>query len=190
MAIISFTQRSPIQTPFLALLRQNEDQGLRLIHGLCNHSISIWRSSRSRRSYRQPVTPLPIQVNFPWGRQSLWGDNQVYLWFRGYWGNNAVKSALMALEQWAIERVEGARNSSNIFQKVIQGNNTVAALGIGVSLCLAFQPRRSLHQYRSLRVPTCGSGTSDGFFRIAANCRQMKWATGIGTGCTSRQYAT
>ena len=133
-----FYPASPIQIPFLALLRQNEEQGLRLIHGLCNHSVSTWCWACSRRSYHSPVTPLPIHIKFRWGRQSFWGDNQVYLWFRGYWGNDAVKSALMALELWAIEKIDGGAEFDDIFQKVIQGNNSVAALGIGVSLCLAY----------------------------------------------------
>lgn len=147
-----FYPASPIQMPFLALLRQNEEQGLRLIRDLCNHSISIWRWSCGRRSYQQPVTPLPVKVKFPWGWQSFWGDNKVYLWFRGYWGNDAVKSALMALEQWAIEQIDGGSEFSEVFQKVIQGIDCVAVLGLGVSLCLAFQEKSTVS---SLPLVTC-----------------------------------
>ncbi|MBB6012368.1 hypothetical protein HNR59_001713 [Aquamicrobium lusatiense] len=134
-----FYPASPIQAPFLALLRHNEEQGLRLVHVLCNHAISVWRWARSRGSYRrESLTPLPVRVTLPWGRQTFWGDNQTYLWFRGYWGNDAVKSALMALEQWAFEQIEMGADFGEVFRKAIQGNDTVAVLGLGVSLCLAY----------------------------------------------------
>jgi hypothetical protein len=139
-----FYPASPLQPPFFALLRPHEDQALRLIRGLCNHSISVWRKARERgRRWDQPVTPIPITLTFPWGTQTFWGDHQVYLWFRGIWGNDAVKSALMALEQWALEGIDAGVAFETVFQKVIEGNESVAALGIGVSLCLA-HPGKSL----------------------------------------------
>jgi hypothetical protein len=132
-----FYPASPVQLPFLGLLRQHETQGLRLIRELCNHSISIWRWAHTNDWHRQPQTPLPLQLRFPWGKQTFWGDGQVYLWYRGYWGNDAVKSGLMALEQWAFEQIEQGAKFDEIFQKVIQGNESVAALGLAASLCLA-----------------------------------------------------
>ena len=135
----AFYPASPVQPPFLGLLRTHPDQGLRLIRGLCNHSIAIWRKAKARGGpYSQPLTPVPVRLAFPWGRQTFWGDGQVYLWFRGVWGNNAVKSALMALEQWALEQLEAGAAFDGIFQKVIEGNASVAARGLGTSLCLAY----------------------------------------------------
>jgi hypothetical protein len=67
-----------------------------------------------------------------------WGDGQVYLWYRGIWGNDAVKSALMALEQWALEKLDTGAAFDDIFRKVVEGNDSVAALGLGASLCLAY----------------------------------------------------
>jgi len=133
-----FYPASPIQLPFLLLLRTHEDQALRLIRGLCNHSISVWRNAKQRgRHYSQPLTPIPITLTFPWGTQTFWGDGQVYLWFRAMWGNNAVESALMALEQWSLEQLEAGAAFEDIFRKAVEGNESAAALGIGVSLCLA-----------------------------------------------------
>jgi hypothetical protein len=43
----------------------------------------------------------------------------------------------MALEQWALEKLERGAPFDELFRKVIEGNDSVAALGIGVSLCLA-----------------------------------------------------
>ena len=52
-------------------------------------------------------------------------------------GNHACQSGLMALEQWALEKIEAGADFNDIFKKVIEGNDCVAALGIGVSLCLS-----------------------------------------------------
>ncbi|WP_046500745.1 NACHT domain-containing protein [Candidatus Filomicrobium marinum] len=150
----AFYPASPLQPPFLVLLRNNEAEGLRLIRALCNHSIEVWRWAEQRRSRAngQPLTPLPVEVEFPWGRQSFWGDDQVYLWFRGIWGNSAVGSALMALEQWALERVEAGDDFATTFRKILEGNEAVAALGLATSLALA-HPDKSIEC--TLPLVTC-----------------------------------
>jgi len=147
-----FYPASPVHLPFLALLRSNEAEGLRLVRELCNHSISVWRWSHQQPSWRGTAQPIPIILTFPWGPQTFWGDGQVYLWFRGTWGSHAVRSALMALEQWALESCAKSAPFEEVFKKVIDGNDTVAALGIGVSLCLA-HPGKSLPC--SLPLITC-----------------------------------
>jgi hypothetical protein len=133
-----FYPASPAQPPFLNLLRLHPEQGLRLIRGLCNHSISVWRAVKQEgQSWAQPLTPIPLTLTFPWGQQTFWGDGQVYLWFRGVWGNDAIESALMALEQWALEQLAEGTTFDDVFRRTIEGQDAVAALGIGVSLCLA-----------------------------------------------------
>jgi hypothetical protein len=132
-----FYPASPIQLPFMGLLNSNEGEGLRLVRSLCNHSISVWRWA-CQHERRGSVKPIPITLTFPWGQQSFWGDGQVYLWFRGTWGSDAVKSALMALEQWALNSCEKGVPFEGVFKKVIEGNDSVAALGVGLSLCLAY----------------------------------------------------
>lgn len=146
-----FYPASPIQLPFLGLLNSNEEEGLRLIRSLCNHSISVWRWV-CENGQEKRLTPLPIKVTLPWGEQSFWGDGQTYLWFRGSWGNSAVNSALMALEQWALEQCAKGAPFEEVFRKVIEGNDSVAVLGIGVSLCLAY-PGKSLEC--TLPLVTC-----------------------------------
>jgi hypothetical protein len=44
----------------------------------------------------------------------------------------------MALEQWALNSCEKGVPFEEVFRKVIEGNDSVAALGVGVSLCLAY----------------------------------------------------
>lgn len=134
----SFYPASPLQTPFLALLRQHEAEGLHLVKTICNHSIDVWRWLRERPDYSgEGVTPLAVQFDFPWGTQSFWGDGQVYSWFRGGWGNHACQSGLMALEHWAFERIEAGDDFGTVLRKVLEGNESVAALGLAVSLCIA-----------------------------------------------------
>ena len=132
-----FYPASPVQLPFLGLLNAHEAEGLRLIRSLCNHAISFWQWNCGHARSSGPVEPLPITLSLPWGQQTFWGDGQVYVWFRGTWGNSAVKSALMALEQWALTQCENGAPFEEVFRKVIAGNDSVAVLGIGVSLCLA-----------------------------------------------------
>ncbi len=148
-----FYPASPYQPPFLLLLRQHEEEGLRLVKAVCNHSVDVWRWLLQRPDYhREAVTPLPVEIDFAWGKQVFWGDGQVYQWFRGYWGNNASKCALMALELWALERIDAGADFTEVFRKVVEGNDSVAALGLAVSICLAC-PEKSIEQ--ALPLITC-----------------------------------
>ncbi|TSD87573.1 ATP-binding protein [Mycobacterium sp. KBS0706] len=149
----SFYPASPAQPPFLALLRLHESEGIRLVKGICNHSIAIWRRSKAQPHRYAPAKPLPITFKFPWGKQTFWGDTQVYLWFRGIWGNGAVKSALMAQEQWALEAIEKGADFDAIFQKCIEGHESVGALGLGLSLCLAHQDKSIVRSFPLVTSP-------------------------------------
>ena len=134
----SFYPASPFQAPFLALLRQHESEGLRLVKSICNHSINVWRWLQEHPDYpEEGVTPVAVQFDFSWGAQSFWGDVQVYSWFRGGSGNHASQSGLMALEYWAFERIEAGDDFETVLRKVLEGNESVAALGLAVSLCIA-----------------------------------------------------
>lgn len=131
-----FYPASPVRAPFLGLLNSAPTEGLRLIHGLCNHAVDYWRQSCLQHA-RRPLTPQPVALEFPWGKQEFWGTGQTYLWSRGVWGSQMVQSAMMALEQWAFERLEAGEPFERVFQLVLQDNHSVAALSIAVSLCLA-----------------------------------------------------
>lgn len=140
-----FYPPSAAQPPFLLLLRLHESEGLRLVHAFCNHSIAVWRWSRAHRAHYAPATPLSVTVSWDDHSREFWGDHQVYLWFRGTWGSEAVRSALMALELWALEQLDAGAPFEEIFNKAMDGNASVAVLGLAVSLCLAF-PEASLAQ--------------------------------------------
>jgi len=140
-----FYPASPVQLPFLLLLRWHETEGLRLIHAFCNHSIAVWRWSRAHPTHYAPGTPIRLSLSWNGSVREFWGDHQVYLWFRGTWGNDAVRSALMALELWALQQLDSGAPFPEVFEKVMDNNESVAVLGVAVSLCLAF-PRDSIAQ--------------------------------------------
>ncbi len=144
-----FDPASPVQLPFLLLLRLHESEGLRLIHAFCNHAISVWRWSRTHPAHYAPATPLPVIVSWDGNPREFWGDHQVYLWFRGMWGSDAVRCALMALELWALQQLDSGALFADVLNKVMDRNESVAVLGLAVSLCLAF-PQASIAQSASL----------------------------------------
>jgi NACHT domain len=147
-----FYPPSSAQLPFLILLRWHPAEGLRLVHGFCNHSIGVWRWGRCHPAHYAPATPVPVTVTWDDTPRTFWGDHQVYLWFRGTWGSHAVRCALMALEQWALEQLDAGEPFADVFAKVLGDNESVAVLGIGVSLCLA-HPQTSFAQ--SVPLLTC-----------------------------------
>ncbi|NET54779.1 MAG: hypothetical protein F6K47_00770 [Symploca sp. SIO2E6] len=136
----SFIPPAPVQGPFLYLLLNNEDEGLRLIHTLTNTASEKWREYEQQEELDRPkFTPLPVTINFPSGSREFWGDTQVYCWFRGTTnGSYPVISALMALEQWMEGQIEAGRNVEALFEKVLSGSNSVAVLGICLSMALAY----------------------------------------------------
>jgi hypothetical protein len=144
-----FYPASLLQPPFLALLRLHESEGLRLIRGFTNHSIAVWRWGRIHPTHYAPATPLPVTVALGDTPREFWGDHQVYLWFRGTWGSHAVRCALMALEWWALQQLDAGQPFAGVFDKVMDGHESVAILGVAVSLCLAF-PDASLPQAEPL----------------------------------------
>lgn len=144
-----FYPPSPVQLPFLLLLCLHESEGLRLVRALCNHSVGVWRQARADPAHHAPATPLPVTINVDGAPREFWGDHQVYLWFRGTWGSDAVRCALMALELWALQKLDAGEPFAEIFDKVMDGHESVATLGVAVSLCLAF-PEASLPQAEAL----------------------------------------
>lgn len=142
----TFFPPTDIQGPFLALLRANMDEGLRLIHGLANSAAAMWREAEQRR--REPGerrTPVPAILMIGGDRREFWGDERVYRWFRPHGpGPDAVKCALMALETWMEDQVAQGRDPSELFAVVLAGSMCVAVPAVCLSVALAF-PNRCLH---------------------------------------------
>ena len=136
-----FFPAAHIRPPFLMLLQQNETEGLRLINGLCNKAIGVWRSFHSGG---RGGTAIPVKMTFSWGEKDFWGHGQQYLWFRALGtGPYAVCSALMALEVWMEQEIKKGRDLNELLEIVLKDNDCVGILGVCISLILA-NPEKSL----------------------------------------------
>lgn len=140
---VEFYPPAHIQGPFLALLRRDEDEGLRLVHGLANKATENWRQIKRLPDYSgQRLTPIPIVVDLPTGHREFWGDEEVYLWYRTKSrGPAAVTSALMALEVWMDEQIGAGRDAEQLFSKVLSSSISVAVVGVALSVALAHEDR-------------------------------------------------
>jgi hypothetical protein len=129
-----------VQGPFLRLLRTHEEEGLRLIHGLTNAATAYWCGrERDPRHLGYSRTPLPLVLRLPSGTKELWGNEDVYCWFRHTSvGPDAVISALMALEVWMEEQLATGRDGGHLIAKVMAGSRSVAVLGVCIAVALAF----------------------------------------------------
>jgi hypothetical protein len=125
---------SPLREPFHSLLRIAPMVGLALVRDLSNHAITAWR--QLHRHMPEQGTPLPLVLEFPWGQQEFWGRAHEYMWFRGHGGPKAVDCALMALERWALDEIEAGKPAANVLQQLLQGNSSIAVLGIAVLVAL------------------------------------------------------
>ncbi|MEC4852416.1 MAG: hypothetical protein SAJ12_15640, partial [Jaaginema sp. PMC 1079.18] len=152
--ILDFFPPASVQGPFLYLLLQNEDEGLRLVHTLANTASEKWREYKQREEFDRPkFTPLPVTIDLPSGLREFWGDTKVYCWFRGTTvGPYTVISASMALEEWMERQIEAGRDVEALFEKVLSGSNSVAVLGICLSMALAY-PEKCLKA--ALPIATC-----------------------------------
>ena len=130
-----FFPASPLREPFTSLFQLAPDEARRLVIELSNHAITAWRQLH-RLDYYERGTPIPLVLDFPWGRQIFWGDQKSYVWSRGTWGSHAVGSGLMALEAWAFAEVEKGRLVDDVIRDVLAGHKSAAALGVAVAVAL------------------------------------------------------
>ncbi len=133
-----------VQGRFLWLLRSNEDEGLRLVHGLTNTATDYWRRrEKNEPGYLQNSrrTPLPVVLYLrPNNCKELWGNEDVYRWYRHTSiGPPPVISALMALEVWMKEQIDSGREGGALIDKVMEDTESVAILGVCVSVALGTQ---------------------------------------------------
>jgi hypothetical protein len=116
---------SPKREPFYSLFQNAPSEAHRLVRTLANHAITAWRQLFTL-DWERRGTPLPISLEFPWGKQEFWGDKQVYVWARGCWAPHPIEAGLMALEHWAFGEVEKGKDVDEIIQQVVYG--TILAL--------------------------------------------------------------
>lgn len=133
----AFLHPSHLRGPFLLLLNEHEDEGLRLVHGLVTWTTERWAASRDADRERPPVA---LRIGDE--DRTFLGDAEVYRWFRPM--ANApyvVASALMALEVWMETQLEGGRDPDELFQTVLAGTTSVAEVAVCVAMALAYPER-------------------------------------------------
>ncbi|WP_237247948.1 hypothetical protein [Sideroxyarcus emersonii] len=126
---------APTREPFPSLFAHAPDEARRLVREITNHAITAWRQLHVY-DYEERGTPIPLTLDFPWGQQTFWGGAQQYVWSRGTWGSHAVGSGLMALELWALKEVENGRPVDDVIRDVLEGHESVAALGVAIAVML------------------------------------------------------
>lgn len=134
----SFFPAAPTREPFHSLLQQAPDQGRRLIREVANHAIRSWRQLH-RLSHEKDGTPIPLVMQFPWGRQVFWGDSRLYLGARGSFGSTTVNSGWMALEAWAFRELEKGTPVDDVLKAVLEGHQSVGVLAIAAAIALQAQ---------------------------------------------------
>jgi hypothetical protein len=129
---------APTREPFHSLLMQAPDQGRRLIREIANHAIRSWRQLH-RLVRSKEGTPIPLVMQFPWGRQVFWGDSRFYLGARGLFGPSTVNSGWMALEAWAFQEIDKGTPVDDILKAVLEGQQSVGALAVAAAIALQAQ---------------------------------------------------
>jgi ATPase family protein associated with various cellular activities (AAA) len=126
---------SPIHEPFASLFAKKPKIALGLVADLANHATKGWRQvqllDRDSRG-----TPIPVVLEFPWGKQEFWGDWHVYNWFMGQLAPNPLDCAFLALSYWAFKQIEGGRPASEVIRSVVEGSECYAVLGLALVLAL------------------------------------------------------
>ncbi|MEG8053144.1 hypothetical protein QP185_07605 [Sphingomonas aerolata] len=126
---------SPLHQPFQALFENAPDEALRLVRSMSNHAVEAWR--QLHRLQPNSGTPVPIEIAFPWGTQTFWGGVREYLWSRGLWAPKPLASAYLTLDKWALEQVEAGSEGDALIDRIVRGNDSIAALGIALHVALA-----------------------------------------------------
>jgi len=99
---------SPIHEPFASLFAKKPEDALGLVRDLTNHAIKGWCQVQLLNRSRMG-TPIPVVLEFPWGKQEFWGDWHVYNWFMGQLAPSPLDCALLALSYWAFKQIEDGR---------------------------------------------------------------------------------
>lgn len=129
----NFWPPSPLREPFHSLFKTSPTHAISLFNALCNHAITAWRQLH-RHIHDSPGTPIPLEIQFPWGIQQFWGGDREYLWYRR--APKAITSGFMALEDWCFAELERGRPVDELIRHIVEGNQCVGILAIVTLLAL------------------------------------------------------
>ncbi|WP_419689431.1 hypothetical protein ACN22W_22250 [Burkholderia theae] len=126
---------SALHEPFASLFSKKPEVALQLVRDIANHATTGWRQLH-QISWRRRATPIPVTIDFPWGAQQFWGGWNVYSWHLGELTAQPLECAFLALGYWAFREIEAGRPVDEIIRLVVEGNQSIAAAGLGLVLAL------------------------------------------------------
>lgn len=130
-----FHPASALHEPFASLLAKKPAVGLRLIKKMTNHATTGWRQIHTL-SRRQHGTPIPIDLEFPWGKEEFWGDWHVFGWGLGMLGSELLQCAYLSLGYWAFKEIEKGRSTSDVIKDILEGSTCYGSLGLCLRLAI------------------------------------------------------
>ena len=71
-----------LKGPFTGFLRLHTDESLELIHRVTNHATQCWKM-REELEFGKGRIPIPQIIKLKRGDIEVWGDENVYCWYRG-----------------------------------------------------------------------------------------------------------
>jgi hypothetical protein len=166
---------SALNEPFASLLAKSPKVGLRLIIKLTNHATTGWRQANQLRR-RDYGTPIPLTLEFPWGRQQFWGDWHVYGWGLGMLGAELLQCAYLALAYWAFKEIEKGRSTSDVIKDILEGGECYASLG----LCLRLAIETFEVSETTLPIVTCQRLWDHDFARLVQESQKDLDIFGLG----------
>ena len=132
----TYHPNAPLWEPFKSLLEKNPKTGIALIKGLSNHAILAWRQV-FEVDRREKSIPIPITIEFPWGKQDFWGgESGVFSWYFGNMAPKVVACAFLEFTRWIHVQLDQGSDADELIKLAIQGHDCTGALGLACSLAI------------------------------------------------------
>ena len=132
-----FLPRSAIRGPFLPLLIDHPDIGIRLVLDFVNHA-GDWYCNRKWPTIRlEPAHPITISILG--GDVKQWANERLWNAYRGTSVTPyIIQCALMALESWLLKMCEDSISVEPWLLKILQESKNVMTTAVVASVCNAY----------------------------------------------------
>jgi len=126
---------SGLKGPFWSLLKFHEDKGLHLILNLCNHVAKSYAKSEMGKSEISMV-----KLEFPDSTviEQICSDRLWVAYRNASVVPHIIESALMALENWLIEKLASEEDNSEIIDYILKNSNSVLITAVITGLAAGY----------------------------------------------------
>jgi hypothetical protein len=136
--------------PFLSLLRKDPSVGVDVVLRLVNFAAS--RAGDPVRN--EGGTPYSVTIPFPDGPRVWTAHSNMYAWYRDFPpAPHAVVTALMALEKWLYEELDGGHSIESHLTRILSDATTCAFAGLLIAVAKKSQDLLVGHLKPLLCVP-------------------------------------